>query len=372
VQRLLERVEHEACMGGAGDPPPDDAPGIGVDHEGDVDEARPGGDVGEIGDPPGVRLRGLELPVHQIERTRRRPVADRGSHWLSSDGAFQPHLAHQSRHGAPRHLDPLPAELPPDLADTVDLEVLLPDPPDVLAKARVAPHPRRRRRGCGATGSVAVVRRRGDRQHPADRLDPMDVAVIVDERDHGLDRRSSSAIAKYALALRRISLAWREPRGSPAPAPSAAPASHWSCPPADPGRAPPAAPSRAASRRCSRSSPRSSRSPPTASHARLDAPSPSARHARALQASMSSLSSSVPSLHPLKSWSLRQTRRGSPSLRNPPWQHRTQPKQPPANPARFTSRGDPIEGSAGRAFHSAHAPTGQSGFFARTVNLLSR
>jgi hypothetical protein len=144
----------------------------------------------------------------------------------------------------------------------------------------------------------------------------MDVAVIVDERDHGLDRRSSSAIAKYALALRRISLAWREPRGSPAPAPSAAPASHWSCPPADPGRAPPAAPSRAASRRCSRSSPRSSRSPPTASHARLDAPSPSARHARALQASMSSLSSSVPSLHPLKSWSLRQTRRGSASPRH--------------------------------------------------------
>ena len=34
--------------------------------------------------------------------------------------------------------------------------------------------------------------------------------MIVDERDHGLDRRSSSAIAKYALALRRISLAWRE------------------------------------------------------------------------------------------------------------------------------------------------------------------
>ena len=53
-----------------------------------------------------------------------------------------------------------------------------------------------------------------------DRLDPVDAAMIVDEGDHGLDWRSSSAIAKYALALRRISLAWREPRGSPAPAPS--------------------------------------------------------------------------------------------------------------------------------------------------------
>jgi C4-dicarboxylate-specific signal transduction histidine kinase len=33
--------------------------------------------------------------------------------------------------------------------------------------------------------------------------------VIVDERDHRLNGRSSSAWAKYADALRRISLAWR-------------------------------------------------------------------------------------------------------------------------------------------------------------------
>ena len=39
VERLLQGVEHEARMGGAGDPPADDAPGEGVDHEGDVDEA---------------------------------------------------------------------------------------------------------------------------------------------------------------------------------------------------------------------------------------------------------------------------------------------------------------------------------------------
>jgi hypothetical protein len=54
----------------------------------------------------------------------------------------------------------------------------------------------------------------GDRQNPADRLDPVSSAMIVDERDHGLDRRSSSAIAKYADALRRISLAWRSSRFS--------------------------------------------------------------------------------------------------------------------------------------------------------------
>jgi hypothetical protein len=136
VERLLQRVEHEARMGGAGNPPADDASGVGVDHEGDVDEAGPGGDVGEVGDPERVRPRRLELPVHPVERTGS-PVADRCFHRLSSHDALQPHLPHQPRHGASRHADPLPAELPRDLAYAVDLEVLLPDPSDVLAQDRV-------------------------------------------------------------------------------------------------------------------------------------------------------------------------------------------------------------------------------------------
>jgi hypothetical protein len=52
-----------------------------------------------------------------------------------------------------------------------------------------------------------MIRRRGDRQDPADRLDPICRAVIVDERDPVFDRRSNSARAKYADALRRISFA---------------------------------------------------------------------------------------------------------------------------------------------------------------------
>jgi hypothetical protein len=39
-------------------------------------------------------------------------------------------------------------------------------------------------------------------------------AMIVDEGDHGLNRRSSSAWAKYALALRKISFACRSSRFS--------------------------------------------------------------------------------------------------------------------------------------------------------------
>src|SRR5690606_18464614 len=61
---------------------------------------------------------------------------------------------------------------------------------------------------------VVVVRRRGDRQHLADRLDPVGIAGAIDEVLQDLYRRSSSAWAKNADALRRISLAWRSSRTS--------------------------------------------------------------------------------------------------------------------------------------------------------------
>src|SRR5260370_8004815 len=94
---------------------------------------------------------------------------------------------------------------------------------------------------------MGVIGRQGDRQHPADRLDPMRLAVIVDEGNHGLNRRSSSAWAKYPPALRRISLARRSSRfsrsrafsffpthlGTPAPTPLPRPPSF---PPPSPAR----------------------------------------------------------------------------------------------------------------------------------------
>ena len=98
-------------------------------------------------------------------------------------------------------------QLPPHLAGTVSLAILLPHPLDLRAQ-RLIPMPARRL-ACrlGFAAGVLVVRRRGDRQDLADRLDPVGIAVFVDERLYGLNRRSSSAWAKYADALRRISLA---------------------------------------------------------------------------------------------------------------------------------------------------------------------
>ena len=109
---------------------------------------------------------------------------------------------------------PFPQQLTPDLAHAVDLKVFIENPLDLDAEHDIALDARRRRLGFFATIDVGMVSRRGDLDDSADRLDPVFVAIRIDEADHGFHRRSSSAWAKYALALRRISLAWRSSRFS--------------------------------------------------------------------------------------------------------------------------------------------------------------
>src|SRR5690606_1450176 len=141
-------------------------------------------------------------------------VGDRGAYRLAPDHATQPHLSHQALHRAAGNLHALAQQLQPDLAHAVHLEVLLPYAADLLAQHGVAMPACRPPFRLDLTGRVRVVGRRSDRQHPADRLDSVSAPVFVDERRHSLNRRSSSAWAKYADALRRISLAWRSSRFS--------------------------------------------------------------------------------------------------------------------------------------------------------------
>jgi hypothetical protein len=87
-------------------------------------------------------------------------------------------------------------ELSPDLAHAINPEVLVKEAPDLALQRGVLPGAGRQLGRIAPLGHMGVVGRGGDRQDLADRLDPMRPTVIVDEGDHGLDRRSSSAIAK--------------------------------------------------------------------------------------------------------------------------------------------------------------------------------
>src|ERR1700722_8213529 len=129
-------------MCGPGGPPAHDAPGVGVDHERDVDEAGPGRDIGEVRDPERVRPGRPELAVDMIQRTRCGLVAD-GFDWLAADHALQAHAPHQSLHGASCDILALAAQLPPDLAHAVDVEVLREDTPDLDLADLILLRPRR-------------------------------------------------------------------------------------------------------------------------------------------------------------------------------------------------------------------------------------
>ena len=87
-------------------------------------------------------------------------------------------------------------QLLPDLANPVAPARGLPHPRDMPSIDHVLPVTRRPPVRVGLAGLVLVVGRRGDRQHLADRLDLALIAMLIDERDHHLRWRSSSAAAK--------------------------------------------------------------------------------------------------------------------------------------------------------------------------------
>ena len=126
----------------------------------------------------------------------------------------------------PGHIEALALQLPPDLAD--------PRRPGSSPQTRTGPPPLLRAASrlvtrqtdavrIDALCDMGVIGRRGDRQHPADRLDPVRLAVIVDRGNHGLNRRSSSAWAKCKRSPCAIRSRWpaHEARGSRVPEPSA-------------------------------------------------------------------------------------------------------------------------------------------------------
>jgi hypothetical protein len=79
-------------MGRAADAPAHDAVGIGVDEEGDVDEALLARNVGEVRQPQRVRTRRVELPLHPVERTGGCRVADGGSNLPAATTPCRPIL----------------------------------------------------------------------------------------------------------------------------------------------------------------------------------------------------------------------------------------------------------------------------------------
>ena len=72
-------------------------------------------------------------------------------------------------------------QLTPDLANAIDLEVLIEHAPDLHAEHCIPLDARRRRVRATPPRVMCVIGGRGDLQHTTDRLDPVSPAMIVNE-----------------------------------------------------------------------------------------------------------------------------------------------------------------------------------------------
>ena len=154
--------------------PAEDAAGVGVDHEGDVDHPRARRAVGEIDYPEPVRGQDIEVPVDQIRRPGRGRVTNRGPPAPATANPLQSLGFHQPLDGAPHDGDPFTVERQPYLPGTVDTVVLDMDAGDQRSQPLIADRLLRRR-----AVRRLVVRGRGDlaavlSQYGADRLDTPD------------------------------------------------------------------------------------------------------------------------------------------------------------------------------------------------------
>jgi hypothetical protein len=147
--------------------------------------------VGEVTDPQGVRPRGPKVPLHQIRRTGRPPVGNRGPLDLAPDHTADAQLAHQPPDAVPAEAVALPTQLLPALAHSVHPVVVLPELADLRLERRVSDCPGQR-----FAGSGGVIGAPGDLQFGADRLDPEPFPMRVDIDDYGFGRGSSSPAKK--------------------------------------------------------------------------------------------------------------------------------------------------------------------------------
>jgi hypothetical protein len=157
MKRLLQSVQDEVRVGRSASSPADNTAGVGVDDEGDIDEAGPGRHIREVRQPQPVRGRRPELAVHMIQRTGSGLVADRRAHGLAADCSPKADISHQPGDRAAGDVEAFPPQLPPDLAHAINTEILFKHTPDLDLQIRVAANPAGQPGGIGAPGDIDMI-----------------------------------------------------------------------------------------------------------------------------------------------------------------------------------------------------------------------
>src|SRR5690554_4900424 len=190
VERLFERVQHEVGAQVSGYSPADYAPCACVDDECCVNESASGAHVRQIRNPQGVRPLGTEVTVHQVSWAISSLVRNRGDFLAAPGDALQASSSHEPLYGAARHELAFPVQFLPHLPRAVTLFASIPHPLDLHAQVSVMVKPEWLAVLVPLTGFELVVNARGDRQLPADRLDPILTTVLINESGHHFRWRS--------------------------------------------------------------------------------------------------------------------------------------------------------------------------------------
>ena len=154
---LFKGIEDKARMCRPARPPANDAPGKDVDHKGHVDETLPGRDIGEVSNPQPVWCWGFELAVYPVKRARGCLVRECRANRPTANDALQAHCPHKSGDRAAGDVEALTLQLPPDLLNAIDAEVLLEDTAYLDLHADIAAGSDRQAVHIQALGDVLVV-----------------------------------------------------------------------------------------------------------------------------------------------------------------------------------------------------------------------
>jgi hypothetical protein len=187
----LERVEDELGAHVRCELPADDLAAVAVEDEGEVAEAVPAADVGQVGHPLLVRPARREVALQEVAGTLGRGFfRDRRPLLLPAQLADEPVLAHHPCDPIAADLELTPAQLLPGLAGAVDPPAACAGSLDLreqLPVGKLAPG--------WLPGSARVMRAHRHAQRLADRLDPESVPPLLHIAGHRR-RVGSSSCAK--------------------------------------------------------------------------------------------------------------------------------------------------------------------------------
>src|SRR5712691_11974652 len=170
-----------------GDAPADDPPAPGVADGGEIEEAGPGREIGDVGDPEAVRTVPPELSLDEIGGEVGPRIADRRPDEAAAMDALQPGPAHQPGDPLAATVDAGGSQVGVDPWRPVRSPARLVGGPDPLADLGVEPGPGRR--AAAAPGPVSA---RGDAEQPAHRCDRKASLLALHEPEHRQRVRSVS------------------------------------------------------------------------------------------------------------------------------------------------------------------------------------